>query len=65
MRDVCLDGILPLLGEDGWRIDTSLFEDPDAVRATFEVPRPSSDFEALVMLSDSTADVTAELPVAR
>ena len=49
----------------GWRIDTSLFEDPDAVRATFEVPRPSSDFEALVMLSDSTADVTAELPVAR
>jgi erythromycin esterase len=43
----------------GWRIDTSLFDDPDAVRTSFEVERPSSDFEALVMLPNSTADVTA------
>ena len=43
----------------GWRIDTSLFDDPEAVRSSFEVERPSSDFEALVMLPDSVADVAA------
>lgn len=45
----------------GWRIDTSLFDDPVALRETFEVERPSSDFDALVMLPESRADVTAEL----
>ena len=52
----------------GWRIDTSLFDDPTARSETFEVERPSSDFDALAMLPDSTADVTAELadpPAAR
>ena len=46
----------------GWRIDTSLFGDADAARASFEIERPSSDFDGLVMLGRSTADVTAELP---
>jgi erythromycin esterase len=49
----------------GWRIDTSLFDDPEAVRTSFETERPSSDFEALVLLPDSVADVAAELSVAR
>lgn len=48
----------------GWRIDTSLFDDPTAVREKFEVDRPSTDFDALVMLPESTADVTAELAAA-
>lgn len=43
----------------GWQIDTSVFSDPAQVRATFEVQRPSSDFDALAMLPESTADVTA------
>ena len=46
----------------GWRIDTSLFGDADAARKSFEIERPSSDFDGLVMLGRSTADVTAELP---
>lgn len=43
----------------GWQVDTSLFTDPQAVRDTFEVPRPSTDFAALVHLSHSTADAAA------
>lgn len=42
----------------GWRIDTSLFDDADAVRESFEVERPSSDFDALVALPNSIADVS-------
>ncbi|MGP9537387.1 erythromycin esterase family protein [Brachybacterium sp. AOP43-C2-M15] len=42
----------------GWRIDTSLFADPYAVRETFEVDRPSSDFAALAYLPESIADVS-------
>ena len=49
----------------GWQVDTSLFEDPHAVRTTFEVRRPSTDFAALVHLPRSTADVTAEGEVRR
>lgn len=45
----------------GWQIDTSLVEDPEASRETFEVERPSSDFDALVALPDSIADLTASL----
>jgi len=43
----------------GWQVDTSLFDDPRAVRDTFEVRRPSTDFRALVHLPRSTADVSA------
>lgn len=43
----------------GWQVDTSLFADPQAVRDTFEVQRPSSDFAALAFLPRSTADLTA------
>ncbi|WP_114853234.1 erythromycin esterase family protein [Brachybacterium sp. YJGR34] len=43
----------------GWAIDTSLFDQPEASRATFEVNRPSTDFAALAYLPWSTADVTA------
>ena len=43
----------------GWQIDTSLFSDPQSLRDTFEVHRPSSDFAALAFLPCSTADVTA------
>lgn len=43
----------------GWQVDTSLFTDPQAVRDTFEVHRPSTDFAALVHLPRSTADVGA------
>lgn len=46
----------------GWRIDSSLFGDTEAMRESFEIERPSSDFDALVMLGRSTADVTADLP---
>lgn len=42
----------------GWKIDTSLFDDSVAVRETFEVERPSSDFDALVVLPNSIADVS-------
>ena len=42
----------------GWQVDSSLFANPQAVRDTFEVPRPSSDFAALAFLPRSTADVT-------
>lgn len=45
----------------GWQVDTSLFDDPRAVRETFEVRRPSTDFAALVHLPRSTADLTARL----
>lgn len=45
----------------GWRIDTSLFDDPEAVRESFEVERPSSDFDAFVILAGSRADVSTEL----
>lgn len=43
----------------GWKVDTSLFADDQAVRATFEIDRPSSDFAGLAFLPRSTADVTA------
>jgi erythromycin esterase len=45
----------------GWKIDTSLYEDPQAMRATFEVERPSTDFDAIAVLPASTADVSAEI----
>lgn len=42
----------------GWQIDTSLFADVRAVRETFEVERPTSDFTALAFLPESTPDRT-------
>lgn len=49
----------------GWQVDTSLFTDPRAVRDTFEVRRPSTDFSALIHLPCSTADATAPRAVLR
>lgn len=49
----------------GWQVDTSLFDDAHAVRDTFEVQRPSTDFSALVHLPRSTADATATRAVPR
>lgn len=45
----------------GWMLDTSLYADPETVCATFEVGRPSGDFDALVALPTSIADVSAPL----
>lgn len=44
----------------GWQIDTSLFADVRAVRETFEVERPTSDFTALAFLPESTPDRTSD-----
>ena len=46
----------------GWQVNTSLFADSQAVRDTFEVRRPSTDFAALAHLPRSTADITAAQP---
>ena len=43
----------------GWKVDTSLFTDQSAVIDVFGVDRPSTDFAALAVLPNSTADVTA------
>lgn len=40
----------------GWQVETSLFADAQAVRDTFEVRRPSTDFAALAHLPRSIAD---------
>ena len=49
----------------GWQVDTSLFADPQAVRDTFEVRRPSTDFAALAHLPRSTADAAASRAATR